>query len=484
MPTPILMPALSPTMEQGKLAKWLKKEGDKVSSGDAIAEIETDKATMEVEAVDEGTIGKIMIPEGTEGVAVNTPIAFLLGEGEDASAIPQQAGAPKTPSPQRSPQGEREQAAQPPLQAGKAGAAAAAPAFPLPPYPQADMATFGGKLAKASLQGEGQGEGRSGKPNGHGRIFASPLARRLATQAGIDLSLVRGSGPHGRIIKHDIDEAQRGGAQQAPAAVTAAPVQNGLQALVPARAFPAAMTDDQIFSLYEKGSYEIRPLDNMRKTIALRLTQAAATIPHFRLNADCEADALLDARQRLNARSPKDGPKAYRLSVNDFIIKAMGLALQRVPDANATFTERGLLMHKSSDIGVAVAVEGGLFTPVIRGVEHKTLAEISHEMKELAERARRRRLAPHEYQGGTTAISNLGMFGIDNFDAVINPPHASILAIGRSEKRAVVKAGQLAIATMMSCTLSCDHRVIDGALGARLLTAFKGFIEDPVTMLV
>jgi pyruvate dehydrogenase E2 component (dihydrolipoamide acetyltransferase) len=467
MPTPILMPALSPTMEQGKLAKWLKKEGDKVSSGDAIAEIETDKATMEVEAVDEGTIGKIMIAEGTEGVAVNTPIAFLLGEGEDASAIPQQAGAPKTPSPEPAPQAEGERAAQPSTQARKEQAAAPAAAAPLP-------------------REEGRGEGRSapGKSNGHGRIFASPLARRLASQAGIDLSLVRGSGPHGRIIKHDIDEAQRGGAQKAPQAASAAPAQNGMQALVPSRAFPAAMSDEQILALYEKGSYEIRPLDNMRKTIALRLTQATATIPHYRLNADCEADALLEARQKLNARSPKEGPKAYKLSVNDFIIKAMGLALQRVPDANATFTERGLLMHKSSDVGVAVAIDGGLFTPVIRGVEHKTLAEISNEMKELAERARRRRLAPHEYQGGTTAISNLGMFGIDNFDAVINPPHATILAIGRSEKRAVVKGGQIAIATMMSCTLSCDHRVIDGALGARLLTAFKGFIEEPVTMLV
>jgi pyruvate dehydrogenase E2 component (dihydrolipoamide acetyltransferase) len=479
MPTPILMPALSPTMEQGKLAKWLKKEGDKVSSGDAIAEIETDKATMEVEAVDEGTIGKIMIPEGTEGVAVNTPIAFLLGEGEDASAIPQQAEAPKTPSPQPSPKGERERTAE--------RATPVAAAFPLPPYPQADMATFGGKLAEASLRGEGQGEGRKapGKANGHGRIFASPLARRLATQAGIDLSLVRGSGPHGRIVKQDIDEVQRAGAlQKAPSAAAAAPAQNGMQALVPSRAFPAAMADDQILALYEKGSYEIRPLDNMRKTIALRLTQATATIPHFRLNADCEVDALLDARQRLNARSPKDGPKAYKLSVNDFIIKAMGLALQRAPDANATFTERGLLMHKGSDVGVAVAVEGGLFTPVIRGVEHKTLAEISNEMKDLAGRAHRRRLAPHEYQGGTTAISNLGMFGIDNFDAVINPPHATILAVGRSEKRAIVKAGQIAVATMMSCTLSCDHRVVDGALGARLLTAFKGFIEEPVTMLL
>jgi pyruvate dehydrogenase E2 component (dihydrolipoamide acetyltransferase) len=243
------------------------------------------------------------------------------------------------------------------------------------------------------------------------------------------------------------------------------------------------MTDEQILALYEKGSYEIQPLDNMRKTIALRLTAAKAAIPHFRLTVGCRLDELLEARQRLNAGSPKEGPNAYKLSVNDFVIKAMGLALQRIPAANATFTERGILLHKHSDIGVAVAIDGGLFTPVIRDVEHKTLAQISNEMKELAERARRRRLAPHEYQGGTTAISNLGMYGIDNFDAVINPPHATILAVGAGEQRPVVKDGQLAIATVMNCTLSCDHRVVDGALGAQLLTAFKGFVEDPVTML-
>jgi len=244
------------------------------------------------------------------------------------------------------------------------------------------------------------------------------------------------------------------------------------------------MPDDQILALYEKGSYEIRALDNMRKTIAQRLTLAAATIPHFRLTLDCEIDALLDARQKLNARSPKEGAGAYKLSVNDFLIKAMGLALQAAPEANATFTERGILLHKGSDIGVAVAIEGGLFTPVIRAVERKSLSQISNEVKELAERARRRRLAPHEYQGGTTAISNLGMFGIDRFDAVINPPHATILAVGRGEQRAIVKDGKIAVATMMTCTLSCDHRVVDGALGAKLLAAFKGFVEEPVTMLV
>ncbi len=457
MPTSILMPALSPTMEQGKLSKWLKKEGDKVASGDAIAEIETDKATMEVEAVDEGTIGKIMIPEGTEGVAVNTPIAVLLSEGEDAAALKGYGAEPSQPAPQP--------VAQPQAEAARAAS------------PQPEPQQLAAKAAEPPA---------APKANGHSRLFASPLARRLAAQAGIDLSRLRGSGPHGRIVKHDVDEAVRSGtAAPAPqaAAVEAPRPQNG-GALVPSRVFPAAMPDDQILALYEKGSYEIRPLDNMRKTIAARLTMAAATIPHFRLTMDCEIDTLLDARQRLNARSPKEGPNAYKLSVNDFLIKAMGLALQLVPEANATFTERGILLHKSSDVGVAVAIEGGLFTPVIKGVEKKTLAQISNEMKGLAERARRRRLAPHEYQGGTTAISNLGMFGIDHFDAVINPPHATILAVGRGEQRPVVKDGQIAIATMMGCTLSCDHRVVDGALGARLLAAFKGFVEEPVTMLV
>ncbi len=467
MPTPILMPALSPTMEQGKLAKWLKKEGDKVSSGDAIAEIETDKATMEVEAVDEGVLGRIMIPEGTEGVAVNTPIAVLLSEGEDASALKGYGAEPPQPAPGHAPQTPAET-----VKVERAPSALPAQAVPSPTRPTL-------------------GEGGVASANGHGRVFASPLARRVAAQAGIALSSVRGSGPHGRIVKLDIDAAIQSGEARGrtppPSALpTPAVPQNGTQpgqALVPARA-PVAMTDEQILALYEKGTYEIKPLDNMRKTIASRLTAAATTVPHFRLTVDCEIDTLLDARQRLNLRSPKDGPNAYKLSVNDFIIKAMGLALQRVPNANATFTERGILIHKGSDVGVAVAIEGGLFTPVIRGVEHKSLAEISNEMKGLAERARKRRLAPHEYQGGTTAISNLGMFGIDHFDAVINPPHATILAVGRGERRPVVKGNDIKIATMMGCTLSCDHRVVDGALGAQLLSAFKAFIEEPVTMLV
>ncbi|WP_041788504.1 pyruvate dehydrogenase complex dihydrolipoamide acetyltransferase [Rhodomicrobium vannielii] len=445
MPTPILMPALSPTMEQGKLAKWLKKEGDKVASGDAIAEIETDKATMEVEAVDEGTIGKIMVAEGTEGVAVNTPIALLLGEGEDAAALKSYGAEPPQPAPAKAAQ------ASEPVQVAKVnGAPAAAP--------------------------------QSNGHNGHdgGRVFASPLARRIAKDAGLDLAAVKGTGPHGRIVKHDVEEAKATGSAKPAAA--AAPTQNG-GALVPSR-LAAAIPDDQIIAMYEKGTYELRPLDNMRKTIATRLTQATQTIPHFRLFVECEIDTLLEARQRINMRSPKDGqPGAFKVSVNDFIVKALGLALQRVPDANATFTERGILLHKASDVGVAVAVEGGLFTPVIRGVERKSLADISNEVKDLAERARKRRLAPHEYQGGTTAVSNLGMFGVDNFDAVINPPHATILAVGRGEKRPVVKGNQIVIATTMGCTLSCDHRVVDGALGARLLQAFKGYIEEPVTML-
>jgi pyruvate dehydrogenase E2 component (dihydrolipoamide acetyltransferase) len=456
MPIPILMPALSPTMEQGKLAKWLKKEGEKVASGDAIAEIETDKATMEVEAVDEGVIGKIVIPEGTEGVAVNTPIAVLLSEGEDAAALKGYGAEPAQPAPYR---------------------AAQAPSEPVVTTP----------VEKAPLTGrELQGEDRPApaKANGNGRIFASPLARRLADEGKIDLARIRGSGPHGRIVKRDVDEAARSGVAAIPAQPAMAQAIPQTTALAPSRGFPAAMPDDQILALYEKGSYEIRALDNMRKTIAQRLTLAAATIPHFRLTLDCEIDALLDARQKLNARSPKEGAGAYKLSVNDFLIKAMGLALQAAPEANATFTERGILLHKGSDIGVAVAIEGGLFTPVIRAVERKSLSQISNEVKELAERARRRRLAPHEYQGGTTAISNLGMFGIDRFDAVINPPHATILAVGRGEQRAIVKDGKIAVATMMTCTLSCDHRVVDGALGAKLLAAFKGFVEEPVTMLV
>ncbi len=465
MPTPILMPALSPTMEHGTLAKWLKKEGDAIRSGDAIAEIETDKATMEVEAVDEGVLGKIMIAAGTEGVSVNTPIAVLLAEGEDAASL----------------KGYGADAAQP------------APAAMHETAPDVIPAKSGIHSTTSTGQAEtwvpaSAGTQSGTKPNGQaGRVFASPLARRIAQQSGIDLTAVRGSGPHGRIVQLDVETALKTGSA-GQATRTAVPT-TGIattqgQSLVPSRAAPQPMTDEQILATYAAGTYEITPHDNMRKTIAARLTQAKATVPHFYLSIDCELDTLMAARQRLNDRSPKDGPSAYKLSVNDFIIKALGLALQRVPKANATWAERGMLFHKASDVAVAVAVDGGLFTPVLRNVETQTLAQLSNSMKDLAERARKKRLAPHEYQGGTTAVSNLGMFGIRRFDAVINPPHATILTVGTAERRPVVKGNDIKIATMMSCTLSCDHRVVDGALGAQLLAAFRGFIEEPVTMLV
>jgi pyruvate dehydrogenase E2 component (dihydrolipoamide acetyltransferase) len=451
MPTPILMPALSPTMEEGKLAKWLVKEGDKVTSGKVIAEIETDKATMEVEAVDEGVVGKILVPAGTEKVKVNETIAVLLDEGETAADL----GKP-------------------------------APAKPAASVAPAPAATNGASVSPAAAAAPAPAQA----PGSHAsatRVFASPLARRLAKENAIDLSRVKGSGPHGRIIKKDIDAAAASGSAKVG---TAAPVSAGTAVAMPSApsaatmAPVAAMPDDKVLALYEPGSYDVVPHDGMRRVIAQRLTQSKQTVPHFYLTLDCRLDELLRARERINAASPKDGPKAYKLSVNDFIIKALALALQRVPGANATWTEGGMLRHRHSDVGVAVAIEGGLFTPVIRHAELKTLAEISNEMKDLAERARKRRLAPHEYQGGTTSISNLGMFGIKSFDAVINPPHATILAVGAGEKRPVVTGERVEVATVMSCTLSCDHRVVDGALGAELINAFKVLIEDPVRMLV
>jgi pyruvate dehydrogenase E2 component (dihydrolipoamide acetyltransferase) len=458
MPIPILMPALSPTMEQGKLAKWLVKEGDKVTSGDVIAEIETDKATMEVEAVDEGTVGRILIAEGTEGVAVNAPIAMLLEEGEDNSALEGAGTSAAAPAPKP--------AAEP-----QKAASAAQPAKEAPKAQQS---------APPAAQPAAKANGAGAQTNGHGggRIFASPLARRVAKEKGLELSALQGSGPHGRIVMRDVEKAAVEGVPSRGA---------GAQALVPSQGqmiAPSAMPDEHVLALYEQGSYELVPHDNMRRTIATRLVQAKSTIPHFYLTVDCELDKLLEARQRLNVRSPKDGPNSYRLSVNDFIIKAMGLALMRIPKANATYTERGMLYHKHADIAVAVAIEGGLFTPIVRSVEDKSLAEISIQMKDLADRARKKRLAPHEYQGGATAISNLGMFGMKHFDAVINPPQSSILAVGEGEKRPVVRNDKIEIATVMTATLSCDHRVMDGALGAQLLSAFKGFIEEPITMLL
>ena len=432
MPTPILMPALSPTMEKGKLAKWLKHEGDTVRSGDVIAEIETDKATMEVEAVDEGRLGKIMVPEGTDDVAVNTPIAMILADGEDASAIA--ASAPQ--------------------------AAPAKPAEAKPAEVKPQMTAPASQPAAAP---------RSDASDG--RIFASPLARRLAKEGGVDIRLLKGSGPNGRIVKVDVESA-------GPPARAAAPA--------PARApgIAPAMSDEQLMKLFEPGSFEIVPHDGMRRTIGTRLLQAKQTIPHFYLSVDCALDTLLEARATLNEHAPtdKDGNPAWKLSVNDFLIKALGLALKRVPDANVTWTENALLKHARADVGVAVAIEGGLFTPVIRNADQKPLSQISQEMKELAGKARKRRLAPHEYQGGTTALSNLGMFGVKNFDAVINPPHATILAVGAGEKRPVVVGDAVVIRTVMTATLSCDHRAVDGALGARFLDSFKVLVEQPLLM--
>jgi pyruvate dehydrogenase E2 component (dihydrolipoamide acetyltransferase) len=465
MPINITMPALSPTMEEGNLAKWLVKEGDKVAPGDVIAEIETDKATMEVEAVDEGTVARIVVPAGTEGVKVNSLIAVLAGEGEDASTAAKAGGdAPKGEGKQDADRASAAPAADEP----KAGDAKAdAPKEPAKP----DEAL----KAAAAATGKSQGE----------RVFASPLARRIAGEAGVDVAAISGSGPHGRVVKADVEAAVKsGGAKAAPAA---APSSSG----APAAAAPApkAMSDEAVLKLFEEGSYEVVPHDNMRKTIAKRLVEAKSTIPHFYLTLDCELDALLALRAQLNAAAPvrkteKGEVPAYKLSVNDMVIKAMAVALTAVPDANVSWTDGGMLKHKHADVGVAVSIPGGLITPIIRKADQKTLSVISNEMKDLAARAKGRKLKPDEYQGGTTAVSNLGMFGIKDFSAVINPPHATILAVGAGEQRAVVKKGELAVATVMSVTLSTDHRAVDGALGAELLQAFKRTIENPLGMLV
>jgi pyruvate dehydrogenase E2 component (dihydrolipoamide acetyltransferase) len=453
MPTNILMPALSPTMEKGNLAKWLKKEGDKVKSGDVIAEIETDKATMEVEAVDEGTLAKILVPEGTQDVAVNDVIAVLAGEGEDVKAAG--AGAASAP-PKVAPSAEAPAKAAP--------APAAAPAAAPAPKAAAPAAAAPAPQAASAPQ-----------TNGHARTFSSPLARRLAREAGIEIARINGSGPHGRIIARDVEEAKSGKGLKAPAAApTAAP------------AIAPGMADKQILALFEPGSYEVIPHDGMRRTIAQRLTASVQTVPHFYLTIDCDIGKLLEAREQINAAAPKDKEKKplYKLSVNDFVIKAMAVALQKIPNCNVSWTEGGMLKHKHSDIGVAVAMPGGLITPIIRKAETKTLSTISAEMKDYAARARARKLKPEEYQGGTTAVSNLGMYGINHFTAVINPPQATILAVGTSEERPVVRGGKIEIAQMMSVTLSCDHRAIDGALGAELIGAFKQLIENPVMMMV
>jgi pyruvate dehydrogenase E2 component (dihydrolipoamide acetyltransferase) len=466
MPINILMPALSPTMEKGNLAKWHVKEGDSVAPGDVIAEIETDKATMEVEAVDEGKVAKIIVPEGTADVPVNELIAVLAGEGEDA-------GAAAAASRQTKSEGAKGEA---PRQASSGGEQAAqrpsASPSAVPP------AGTPGRSAPREEPRQGRGPAVS-KGNGGGRIFASPLARRLARENKLELSVLRGSGPHGRIVKRDIDAAlQSGAARAAPASVAAAPV----------GAISQGMSDDVIRKLFEEGSYEIVPHDSMRKTIARRLVEAKSTIPHFYLTVDCRIDKLLALRAEINAAAPmnkgeKDEVPAYKLSVNDFVIKALALALRAVPEANVTWTGEGMLKHKRVDVGVAVSIPGGLITPVIRRADEKTLSVISNEMKALAGRARQRKLKPEEYQGGTTAVSNLGMFGVKDFAAVINPPHATILAVGAGEERAIVENGQIVAANLMSVTLSTDHRAVDGALGAELLGAFKRHIEAPAGML-
>jgi pyruvate dehydrogenase E2 component (dihydrolipoamide acetyltransferase) len=452
MPTEILMPALSPTMEEGTLAKWLVREGDTVASGDVLCEIETDKATMEFEAVDEGTIGKILVAEGTEGVKVNAPIAVLLEEGESADEI-ESSPAPKE---------EKE----------------APHAAPAEASSQTEPAQGYGRGASPAPSSSGESKAPAAQKGKDGeRIFASPLARRIAADKGLDLSQIKGSGPRGRIVKADVEGLS---AQEAPAkAEGKASAAEAPQAKAPAPA--AGPTAEQVLKMYEGRDFEEVKLDGMRRTIAARLTEAKQQIPHFYLRRDIHLDALLAFRGELNKQLEARGVK---LSVNDFIIKACALALQQVPEANAVWAGDRVLKLTPSDVAVAVAIEGGLFTPVLKDAHQKSLSALSAEMKDLATRARDRKLAPHEYQGGSFAISNLGMYGIDNFDAVINPPHGAILAVGAGVKKPVVGAeGELTTATVMSVTLSVDHRVIDGALGAQLLAAIKENLEAPLTML-
>ncbi|MER0237931.1 pyruvate dehydrogenase complex dihydrolipoamide acetyltransferase [Fulvimarina sp. MAC8] len=479
MPINVTMPALSPTMEEGNLAKWLIAEGDSVSAGDIIAEIETDKATMEVEAVDEGTLAKIVVPGGTEGVKVNDVIAILAAEGEDVDEAAKSGGG-SDPAPSGD---------------DKEGAMAA--------DPEADNAAKGSEedAKDTSKRGDARPEGGTGggeikeatesagpapKTEDGDRVFSSPLARRLAKEAGIDLAQVKGSGPHGRVIKADIEKAEEKGVGKAASADKPKDAPSAKPEAAPAAKGPS---DDAILKMFEEGSYEKIPHDGMRKTIAKRLVESKQTVPHFYLSVDCELDALLALRKQLNDAAPKtktdDGEKpAYKLSVNDMVIKAMALALKAVPTANVSWTDTAMLKHKHADVGVAVSIDGGLITPIIRRAEEKTLSTISNEMKDLAKRARSRKLQPQEYQGGTTAVSNLGMFGINNFSAVINPPHATILAVGAGEERAIVKNGEIKVATLMTVTLSTDHRAVDGALGAELIAAFKQYIENPMGMLV
>jgi pyruvate dehydrogenase E2 component (dihydrolipoamide acetyltransferase) len=450
----ITMPALSPTMEEGKLAKWHVKEGDSVSSGDVIAEIETDKATMEVESIDEGKIGKILVPEGTEGVKVNAVIAVILTEGETAADVKTPAPAPAAATP--APKAEAKPEAAPAAAVATGSAVVSAP-----PKAAALAAAPAGAAAPA---------------NG-ARVFASPLAKRLAKEANIELSAISGSGPHGRVVKSDVEAVKSG---KAPLKAAPAAAATGAGAAAPA----GGMTKAQVLALYPEGSYDLVPNDGMRKVVAARLTESKQTVPHFYLTLDCKIDELLAAREKINSAAPmKDGKPTYKLSVNDFVMKAWAAALMKVPTANATWAVDSILYHKHADVAVAVAVPGGLFTPVVKACDTKSLRQISDEVKDLAGRARSKKLSPAEYQGGTSSVSNLGMFGIREFAAVINPPHGTILAVGAGEERVYVEKGEIKTGNFMTVTLSCDHRAVDGALGAELLAAFKGLIETPVMML-
>jgi pyruvate dehydrogenase E2 component (dihydrolipoamide acetyltransferase) len=445
MPTNILMPALSPTMTEGTLARWLKKEGDTISAGDVIAEIETDKATMEVEAVDEGVLGKILVADGTEGVKVNEPIAILVAEGESAAAPPPAAPAPAAPT----------------AEAGETGAPAAARSAP-PPAPAAAPPPT---AARNGHDAEGA------------RIFASPLARRMAQQAGIDLATLKGSGPSGRIVKADIEASLQRPAAAAPkpaAAPVAAPAAAAVSAPAPVAPKAAPIT----------APHTLVPHTSMRRVIARRLTEASRDIPHFYVAVDVCLDPLLKLRAELNAKSAKDGPGAFKLSVNDLIIKAAAIALRRVPKVNASWTDDGIALYEDVDISVAVSIADGLITPIIRRADLKGLAAISNEMKDLAGRAKAGKLKPEEFQGGGFSISNMGMYGVSAFSAIINPPQSAILAVASGEQRAVVRDGALAVATMMTCTLSVDHRVVDGALGAEWLAAFRAIVEDPLSLML
>ena len=472
------MPALSPTMEEGTLAKWLVKEGDTVEAGQVIAEIETDKATMEVEAVDEGVLEAILVPAGSEGVKVNAPIARLKGEGDEGGAAPAPiATGADQPTPGASasdPRAIRDE--QPDKVADTAGA-------PVQPssgggggasVKAQNPTDVGGAPSGAAAKGEGAKANGATGPQG-GRVFASPLARRMAQQKGVELSALSGSGPHGRIIAADVEGAQPGAARPAQGAGA------GVAQDLPTAAGAGAQPPRSLAQLgIPDGSYDLVPLDGMRKVIARRMTESFRDIPHFPLSMDVEIDRLLDARGRINASLMASGVK---VSVNDLVIKAAAAALKKAPDANASYTPDGIALHHHADIAMAVAVEGGLITPIIRRAEEKTLAQIATESKDLAERARTKKLKPEEFQGGTFSVSNLGMFGIKSFASIINAPQGAILSVGAGEKRAVVKGDQIVIANVMTVTLTCDHRVVDGAIGARWLQAFKGFIEDPITLL-